>query len=194
MMAAAELLAECSRFGLTVQRQGDKIALEAAAPPPPELLDRLRAAKPALLALLSDKAAGPDEGDFAERAAIVEFNGGIPRAWAEGFARLDCAAPPADVPPGRWRQFIDDAGRFLDEWAATAAALGWEAADLFGCNNLKPYDRIDQAGLLWLLNGDRLISLTDDIAVFETRSSVRQAYRRRPKQPGQALAWDLASL
>ena len=25
----------------------------------------------------------------AERAAIVEYDGGLPRAWAEGFARLD---------------------------------------------------------------------------------------------------------
>ena len=30
-----------------------------------------------------------------ERAAIVEHDGNIPRAWAEGFARLDPDRPPA---------------------------------------------------------------------------------------------------
>src|SRR5262245_59093692 len=42
-----------------------------------------------------------------ERAAIAEYDGGIPRAWAEGFARLDPDGPPADVPLRRWRTFVD---------------------------------------------------------------------------------------
>src|SRR5271169_2391335 len=33
-----------------------------------------------------------------ERAAIIEFDGGIPRDWAEGFARLDRDRPPVGVP------------------------------------------------------------------------------------------------
>ena len=41
-----------------------------------------------------------------ERAAIAEYEAGIPRAWAEGLARLHPDHPPADVPPKRWQQFI----------------------------------------------------------------------------------------
>src|SRR3977135_3607658 len=44
----------------------------------------------------------------AERAAIVEHDGAIPRAWAEGFARLDSDRPPGDVPLKRWQRFVDD--------------------------------------------------------------------------------------
>ena len=51
---------------------------------------------------------------FEERAAIVEYDGGAPREWAEGFARLNPNQPPADVPPHRWLRFIDDCGHFLD--------------------------------------------------------------------------------
>src|SRR5262249_57558490 len=59
-----------------------------------------------------------------ERAAIVEHDGAIPREWAEGFARLDPDAAPADVPPKRWQRFIDDIGLFLDSpFCAVAAAL-----------------------------------------------------------------------
>src|SRR5690349_17244654 len=61
-----------------------------------------------------------------ERAAIPEYDGGIPRLWAEGFARLHHDRPPGDVPPKRWVALINDIGRFLDsQFCAIAAALGW---------------------------------------------------------------------
>jgi hypothetical protein len=89
-----------------------------------------------------------------ERAAIVEYDGGAPWAWAEGFARLDPARPPDDVPHRRWLQFMDDCGTFLNSgWPAKAALLGWGPLDLLGCNRDRPFARIDHMGLLWLLNG-----------------------------------------
>jgi hypothetical protein len=51
--------------------------------------------------------------ELEERAAIVEYDGGVPRAWAEGYARLHPDRPPKDLPPKRWLQFINDIGRFL---------------------------------------------------------------------------------
>jgi hypothetical protein len=128
-----------------------------------------------------------------ERAAIAEHDGGIPRAWAEGFARLDPDRPPGDVQPERWRQFVNDVGRFLDSpLCAAAAALGWRPYDLFGCDRDRPFARIDQAGLLWLLNGNRLMALTENTATIETRTGARQTYRRKPAEPCRALAWELA--
>jgi hypothetical protein len=53
--------------------------------------------------------------------------------------------------------------------------------------------RIDQAGLLWLLRGHRLVALTADTAVTETPTGARQTYRRRPSEPGRVLAWELTS-
>jgi hypothetical protein len=128
-----------------------------------------------------------------ERAAIVEHDGNIPRAWAEGYARLHPDRPPADVPLRRWQQFVDDVGRFLDSsFCAAAAALGWGSLDLFGCDRDRPFARIDQAGLLWLLNGNRLVALSDATAAVETRTGTRQTYRRKPGGPGRVLAWELA--
>ncbi len=116
-----------------------------------------------------------------ERAAIVGHDGGAPREWADGFARLDPDRPPGDVPPQRWLRFVNDVGRFLDSgFAMQAAALGWEPLDLFGCDRDRPFARIDQAGLLWQLNGNRLVALTADAAVIDTRSGARQTYRRKP--------------
>src|SRR5215471_14623853 len=55
-----------------------------------------------------------DADEVAERAALVEFGAGVPRDWAEGFARLSPERPPSDVPPQRWQIFVNDVGRFLD--------------------------------------------------------------------------------
>jgi len=128
----------------------------------------------------------------AERAGVAEYDGGIPRDWAEGFARLDPNHSPGDVPPRRWQQFVNDVGRFLDSpFCAVAAVLGWGPLDLFGCDRDRPFARIDQAGLLWLLNGDRLVALTENTATIERRTGARQTYRRRPSGSGRVLAWEM---
>ncbi len=130
-----------------------------------------------------------------ERAAIVEYDGGAPRTWAEALARLDPTKPPFDVPPPRWLRFIDDCGRFLDlGWAAKAAALGWGPLDLFGCDRERPFVRLDHKGLLWLLNGGTVVQLHRDRAIIETLSGAEQTYRRRPVEVGRVvLAWELAT-
>jgi hypothetical protein len=116
-----------------------------------------------------------------ERAAIAEYDGGAPRAWAEGLARLDPSKSPADVPPRRWLRFINDCGRFLDDgWAARAVELGWGPLDLFGCDRERPFARVDHMGLLWLVNGGLVIELHRDRAILQTEGGVRQTYRRRP--------------
>jgi hypothetical protein len=129
-----------------------------------------------------------------ERAAIAEYDGGAPRAWAEASARLDPNKPPGDVPPRRWLRFVDDCGRFLDGgWAVRAAAFGWGPLDLFGCDRERPFARVDHLGLLWLLNGGSVVELHRDRAILETERGTRQCYRRRPVEVGRVvLAWELS--
>jgi hypothetical protein len=129
-----------------------------------------------------------------ERAGIIEYDAGAPREWAEALARLHPAHPPADVTPGRWLQFIDDCGRFLDAgWADRAVVLGWHPLDLFGCDRERPFARIDRSGLLWLLNGGKLVALTQNTATIETPTRARQTYYRRPLDADHiVLAWELS--
>jgi hypothetical protein len=127
-----------------------------------------------------------------ERAAIVEYEAGIPRVWADGLARLDRDRPPGGVPPKRWLQFVDDCGRFLDSpFCAVAAALGWSPLALFGCSRDRPIDRVDEAGLLWSLHGNRLVALSEHTAKIETRTGARQTYRRKPSGEHRVLVWEL---
>jgi hypothetical protein len=85
------------------------------------------------------------------------------------------------------RDRLIDAG-----WAEKAAALGRGPLDLFGCDRDRPFARLDHAGLLWLLNGDKLIALSQNTVTIETRTGARQTYGRRPVAVGEVvLAWEL---
>ena len=93
----------------------------------------------------------------------------LPREWADGLARLDLDRPTGDVPPPRWQRLVDAAAWFLaNDFAPAAAGLGWGALHLFGCDRDRPFARIDRAGLMWLLNGDRLVALSENTATIET--------------------------
>jgi hypothetical protein len=96
------------------------------------------------------------------------------------------------VQSGRWRQLIHDCGRLLDAGLiAEAARLDWTAFDLFGCDDTKPYARIDQMGLFWFVGGGRVVSISMSAAVIETLTGARQTYRCKPSDAGRVLAWEL---
>jgi hypothetical protein len=129
-----------------------------------------------------------------ERAAIIEYDGGAPRAWAEALARLDPSKPPRGVRPERWLRFIDDCGHFLDRgWAAQAMALGWGPLELFGCYRKRPY-HVPHRGLRWEVNGGKIVALDCDRAIIEIASGDRWSYKRQPLEVGRVvvLAWELS--
>lgn len=195
---AAEALATVRAAGGDVRIVGPgRLKVIAPVPLPDDLVGRLRTVKPELLVLLSGPNASATEiWDEAEeeRAAIAEYDGGAPRSWGEALARLDPARPPADISLNRWLQFIDDCGRFIDDgWAAHAKALGWGPLDLFGCNRDKPFARISQAGLVWLLEGRKLVALTAETAAIVTRSGGKLNFYRRQLETGGVPAWELGS-
>jgi len=123
-----------------------------------------------------------------ERAAIIQYDGGAPRAWAEAVARLDQTKPPSGVSPHRWQRFIDDCGRFLDGgWADKAAALGWGPLQLFGCDRKRPY-YVPHRGLLWEVNGGTVVDLRRDRAIIEIKGGARRSHSRVGCI---VLAWEL---
>jgi hypothetical protein len=101
--------------------------------------------------------------------AAQERRGPIPIDWVQGVAYLDPDRPPNDVPRHRWRQFVDDCNNFLrssEHWADRAAQLSWDAMALFGCAPKRPLDYLGSAGLLWAINGGRLLELHRDWAYW----------------------------
>jgi hypothetical protein len=123
-----------------------------------------------------------------------ERRGTIPVDWVQGVACLDSDRPPNDVPRHRWRQFVGDCKNFLsssENWANRAAGLGWDAMALFGCAPKRPLDYLGSAGLLWAINGGRLLELHRDWAVIDVpvHGSQRTFYRRNVDPAKMTLPW-----
>jgi hypothetical protein len=133
-------------------------------------------------------------------AAVVDYDGGAAREWAEALARLDPNRPPGDVPPLRWLRFLDDARQFLaSNWPRQAADLGWSVFDLFGCHSVAPYARHACEGLVWSLGecgGGKLVAIncpTAHTAAIERPTGSRQTFYRGPQADADVvLPWESA--
>jgi hypothetical protein len=109
--------------------------------------------------------------------------------FAQAFDQLERRCPD-HVEPQRWHQCLLDAQRFLAAWGDKALALGWTADELFGLHEppAKPrpkYSRLsryDRTGLLWFLQGRRVIALTEISAAILTPSGATLTYRKTQRK------------
>jgi hypothetical protein len=142
MSAAPALLIELAAIGATIDPAGDRLILRAGATAiPADLVRRIRNARAELLATLTfQPVAQPVElsNTEEERAAIIESDGGVPREWAEGFAKLCTMPRPPAYRPQRWARLIDAAGHFIDDWAMVATKLRWTTEQVFGVDAAAP--------------------------------------------------------
>jgi hypothetical protein len=92
-MSAVEALKAARAAGVELALDGDDLALKAASAPPAAVLDALSRHKAEIVALLRPGRGGWSAEDWQvfldERAGIIEFDGGLPRAEAEAQA-FDC--------------------------------------------------------------------------------------------------------
>jgi hypothetical protein len=138
----------------------------------------------------SQVALEPWTEEVEERAAIIEHDGGVRPEWAEALARICHTAPPPHISTERWRLFIDDCARFLDDgWADHATALGWKPREVFGCDSDGEFADVRPDGLMWITGGAKLIALSSSAAALITQVGVRRTYRRSPITSGAMLAW-----
>jgi len=119
MSTPHDVLKRAQAAGVEVIPDGDQLRLRANAAPPRELLDELRAHKPALLRLLAqpgDETPSASDADPAERIG----------AWLAAMDRL----PKASGAHGQRLKAIT-ADFALGPWAACAVQNGWTDAQLF---------------------------------------------------------------
>ena len=85
-----------SRVGLRIDLDGADLVLEAATPPPADLLDLIARSKSDIVAELRRRErttawhAEDWQAFFDERAGMLEFDAGLPRSEAELRAFADC--------------------------------------------------------------------------------------------------------
>ena len=174
-MSAAQAIELAHRHGVELEPRGELLHYRAAAQPPPEVLEALRQHKSEIM------------------SALATASPGAPQDWLEGVSRLRGMSTPETVAPDSWAAFLASCESFIaSPWPGKAASMGWDAYALFGCHNLKPVERVDRMGLLWLLRGGRVAALTSESAVIEMPSGSRLTYRvKHTRNPGDVLAWEL---
>ncbi|MFO1036170.1 MAG: hypothetical protein U1E45_04930 [Geminicoccaceae bacterium] len=95
-MSAANALNAARALGMDVCVDGDDLHLHANAEPPGSVLELLSRHKAEIIHLLRGSVGGWAAEDwhdfFEERAAIAEFDGGLPRDQAKARAYLCCVA------------------------------------------------------------------------------------------------------
>jgi hypothetical protein len=130
--------------------------------------------------------------NYEERAALVEYGADVPRDWAEGFARLVVAPPPAGLSLETWWAIVDDAARFLDDWGRKAATVGWSALDVFGVSMQLPRMRSEITGLLPFIAGGTVVAINWCSATIHSPTGDEVVWLRR-SHPGAVAVWELAT-
>jgi hypothetical protein len=127
-LKAQALVDEARPAGIKFALADGQVRLAASAPPPPELLARLRGHKAEIAALPRKGSPEPDETELEKRKGMAID--GVPEPYLDAWARLQ-VQKPVRVSDAEWRQAIDDAGRFLAQWGSLALKFAWEAGELF---------------------------------------------------------------
>lgn len=121
--------------------------------PTPGTPDAVAAPKSSLFQVFQLFQVEHDDFAVAERAAIAIELGGVPPAYADGWAAFQIRKP-GHVSAAEWSRAVDDADRFLDEWANLAFDFGWRPDDIFG-----------RDGLAWFCAGERVRALGPSNAI-----------------------------
>jgi hypothetical protein len=112
MADAGEIVARIRQAGANIVLDGGKLQLVNAKKLPAGSLDFIKKHGKQIADFLEK------EGDFEERSAIIEHDGGVRRPLADDLARLLLASPPNDVNQADWTWFVGKASEVIDRRAA----------------------------------------------------------------------------
>jgi hypothetical protein len=126
-----------------------------------------------------------------EEPAVAERSGGVPAEWTKRIALLKSGEPRLGMSPLHWSQFVRDARRFLAEWGAEAARLGWSAEDLFGVHPLAPEARYDVMGIVPLIRGNEVVAISEQRATIRVSGGGLLTYYRYRPNSGAVAMWEL---
>lgn len=116
MADPAKIMARIRAHGANIMIDGGKLEIINRTKLPDGALDYIKQNARAIASFLDQ------EGEFEERAAIIEFDGGAPRDWAEKFANILIKSRPSGVSDLDWSWFVTRCGRIIDEAPERRAA------------------------------------------------------------------------
>ena len=111
-----DLLDRVHQAGARLSLNGDKLRVTTTGPLPDELVEKLKAAKPELIDMLTEPDTQP-----GTNVVLLAVPDGVPAAWVQGVAYLLSMARPAAWPENQWKLLREDSFAFLRDHGANAA-------------------------------------------------------------------------
>lgn len=108
MLSAAKIIERIRANGANVMCDRGKLVVINRSKLPDEALGFIRDHAKEIAALLDR------EAEFEERAAIIEYDGGLTRAVAEYLTKLLLAAAPDGANSADWSWFVGEAAKAID--------------------------------------------------------------------------------
>ena len=108
MLSAAKIIERIRSNGANVTLDSGKLVIVNRAKLPAEGIDFIRSHAREIAAFLDQ------EAETEERAAIIEYDGGLTRAVAEYLTKLLMSAAPAGSNPSDWSWFVSEAAKAID--------------------------------------------------------------------------------
>lgn len=115
-ISASKIIERIRANGANVMLDRGKIVVVNRAKLPPEALEFIRSHAREIANFLDE------EADFQERAAIIEYDGGLTRAVSEYLTKLLQSHPPQDTNPADWSWFVGQAAKVIDDAPLRSAA------------------------------------------------------------------------
>lgn len=116
MPSAAAIIERVREHGANIMLDGSKLIIVNRQKLPAGAAEFIRANAKEIATFLDR------EGEFEERAAIIEHEGGLTKAVAEGMARIMLKSQPAGADPADWSWFVGEAAKAMDASLRRAVA------------------------------------------------------------------------
>ncbi|KAB2733609.1 hypothetical protein [Brucella intermedia] len=111
MADPAKILDRVRQLGADIVVDGNRLFIANRFKLTPDAVQFVQRNAAEIARYLSDD----QRADFEERAAIIEYEAGAPREWAEQFAQILISKKPANVDDYDWSWFLSACGRIIDE-------------------------------------------------------------------------------
>jgi hypothetical protein len=131
-----------------------------------------------------------------ERACILACDMNLPFEWADVVVKLRSIKKPQLIPQSSWLEIKAACSQlYTDDFALLKLIISndWSLEDIYGCNKLAPFVRVDYMGLLLLLHqGDEVVGVNKErIKILRRSGKVNYLYKRLNQQMKVSLLYEL---
>lgn len=131
-----------------------------------------------------------------ERSCILSNDMNLPFKWADAVVKLRSIERPQMISQTSWLEIKSACTQlYMDDFALLKLIInnGWSLEDVYGCNKVAPFVRVDCMGLLLLLHqGDEVVGVNKErIKILRRSGKVNYLYKRLDQRMKVGMLYEL---